>query len=241
MFTKPIAILLLLTTPALASVAQSAEEIVRNADEAMDYESAYMEARMVNTDQFGSKTISYRAWAKNRDFLMEFTSDAEYGQKILRTEDRIYHFFPEAETIFTRGKGDTIVGLISYEDMTDESDMLDTYDVELEGEEDLEGVPCFIIFMEVKRGKRTTYPKERVWIEKGTWTVRRVEMFTRNGKALKTMEIREVKDFGGTRMAVDILLTDDVRRGVSSEIFIDEADLSRDIPDRMFTRRELTR
>jgi len=114
------AVLIMLAVPVFLVGAQSAEEIVRKADEAMDYESAYMEAKMVNTDQFGSKTIEYRAWARNKDFLMEFTSDAEYGQKILRTEDRIYHFFPEAETVFIRGKGDTIVGLISYDDMTDE-------------------------------------------------------------------------------------------------------------------------
>lgn len=227
--------------PGTGARPRSAEEIVQRADEAMDYESAYMEARMVNTDQFGPKTIAYRAWGKDRNFLIEFTSDAEYGQKILRTEDRIYHFFPEAETIFTRGKGDTIVGLISYEDMTEESDMLDIYNVQLEGEERLGGTPCFRVLMEVKKGKRTTYPIERVWIEKDTWIVRRLEMFTRGGKPLKTMEIREVKNFGGTLMAVNILLTDEVRPGVRSEIFIDEADLNREIPDSMFTRRELTR
>lgn len=221
--------------------AQSAEEIVRRADERMDYESAYMEARMVNTDQFGSKTIEYKAWAKENRFLMEFTSDAEYGQKILRTEDRIYHFFPDAETIFIRGKGDTIVGLISYEDVTDESEILDSYDAELLGEETLGAQSCYKIELRVKKGKRVAYPIQTVWIEKESYIIRRIEMFTRSRKALKTMEIRRVENIGGTQIATDILLTDEVRREMKSEIYIERIELNREIPDSLFTRRELSR
>jgi outer membrane lipoprotein-sorting protein len=223
------------------ALAQTAEEIVRQADEMMDYESAYMEARMVNTDRFGAKTVEYTAWSKGHNFLMEFTSDAEYGQKILRTEDRIYHFFPDSETIFTKSKGDTIVGLISYEDVTDESKMLDTYDVSLEGEETIEGVSCYKIAMTVKKGKRVAYPIQIVWFEKETYIPRRIEMFTRSNKPLKTMVLRKIQKFDGKQVATDILITDDVRTGVKSEIFIENVDLNQSIPDSLFTRRELTR
>ncbi len=226
---------------ALTLSAQSAEEIVRRADDAMDYESATMKARMVNTDRFGAKTIEYTAWARGTNFLMEFTSEAEYGQKILRTDDRIYHFFPDSEAIFTKSKGDSVVGLISYDDVTNESDMLDNYDVSLEGEEILKGISCYKISMRVKKGKRVAYPNQLVWIEKATYTIWRVEMFTRGYKPLKTMEIREVRDFEGRKIATDILIIDDVRKGVSSEIFIDHVELNRPIADSKFTRRELTR
>ena len=221
--------------------AQTAEEIVQQADDAIDYESAYMEARMVNTDRFGAKTIDYIAWAKGSNFLMEFISDAEYGQKILRTDDRIYHFFPDSETIFTKSKGDSIVGLISYDDVTDEENMLDTYTVALEGEEVLDGVDCYKIAMHVKKGKRVAYPIQTVWIEKGTYTLWRVQMFTRSNKPLKSMTVRKVEELDGKQIATDILITDDVRKGVTSEIFIDTVDLNPAIPDKQFTRRELTR
>ena len=226
---------------ALTLSAETAEEIVRRADDAMDYESASMEARMINTDRFGAKTIEYTAWAKGTNFLMEFTSDAEYGQKILRTGDRIYHFFPDSETVFTKSKGDSVVGLISYDDVTNESDLLDDYNVSLEGEERLDGVSCYTISMRVKAGKRVAYPIQTVWIEKGTYAIWRIEMFTRSGKPLKTMKIREMGEFDGKQIATNVLLTDDVRKGVTSEIFIDRVELNRSIADSKFTRRELTR
>lgn len=233
--------LILFLTVSFTVSAQTAEEIVQQADDAMDYESAYMEARMVNTDRFGAKTIKYTAWAKGHNFLMEFTSDAEYGQKILRTNNRIYHFFPDSETVFTKSKGDSIVGLISYDDVTNESNMLDSYNVSLEGEEVIDGVSCYKISMMVKKGKRVAYPIQIVWIEKGTYTLRRIEMFTRSSKPLKTMVIREMQEFDGKQIATDVLITDDVRTGVRSEIFIEDVDLNRSIPDSRFTRRELTR
>lgn len=233
--------LLFFLLPGVSLYAQSAEEIVRRSQEVSNYNSAYMEARMVNSDRFGDKTIEYRAWAKGENFLMEFTSDAEYGQKILRTEDRIYHFFPDSETIFTKSKGDSIVGLISYEDVTDESDILENYEVEIEGEETIQGVDCYKVSMEVKKRRRVAYPQQTAWIEKESWIIRRVKMFTRAGTPLKTMEIQEVQEFGGKKIATDILITDDVRPDVSSRIYIEEADLHRSIDDSRFTRRELSR
>jgi outer membrane lipoprotein-sorting protein len=238
---KRILITIFLVTLAFTLAAETAEEIVRRADESMQYESAYTEVRMVNIDRFGEKVITYKAWAKGSNFLMEFTSNAEFGQKILRTEDRIYHFFPDSETVFAKSKGDSVVGLISYDDITDESGMLDNYDVSLEGEEMVDGDACYNIRMQAKSRTRVAYPIQLVWIEKETYIIRRIEMFTRSNKALKTMEIRETAEFDGKLMATDLLISDEVRRGVTSEMYIDTVELNPDIPDSMFTRRELTR
>ena len=221
--------------------AQSAEEIVRRADEAMDYQSSYIQARMVNTDRFGRKEVSYDAWSEGTSFLMEFTSPAEFGQRILRTDDRVYHFFPESESVFTKNKGDSVVGLVSYDDVTNENDLLDDYEVELVGEEELNGVTCYIVDMTVRKGRRVAYPQQRVWISRERYTIWRVEMFTRRGQPLKRMEVRAVDTIDGTQIATDMVLTDQVRSGVSSEIFIDTVELGIDIDRARFSRRALVR
>jgi outer membrane lipoprotein-sorting protein len=239
---KRIAILISLFSCAAALLpAQDAEQIVRRADERRDYTSAYMAARMVNTDQFGTKTIEYVAWAQGSDFLMEFTSDAEFGQRILRTDGRIYHFFPDSETVFTRGQGDSIVGLISYDDVTNEDGLLENYTASLDGEEELDGVDAWRILLEARPRTRVAYPNQMVWIEKESFIIRRMEMYTRTMQPLKTMEIRAIREIEGVFIATDILLTDEVRQNVSSEIFIEEIDVGIDIPDSRFTRRALTR
>lgn len=238
---RRILILALLTAAVVAVGAQDADEIVRRADERQDYDTAYMEARMVNTDQFGSKTIEYVAWAKGTDFLMEFTSDAEYGQRILRTDGRIYHFFPDSETVFTRGQGDSIVGLISYDDVTNEEGILDNYTARIDGEESIDGVATYRILLEARPRRRVAYPNQLMWIEKESLIIRRIEMYTRTMQALKTMEVREVEEIDDVLVPTNMLLTDEVRANVTSEIFVETAEVGISIPDSRFTRRALTR
>ena len=162
-------LLILLAVAAAAALAGAEEsteidaaDIVQRADERQQYETAYMEARMVNTDQFGSKTIEYVAWAKGSSFLMEFRSDAEYGQRILRTDGRIYHFFPDSETVFTRGQGDSVVGLISYDDVTNEDNLLDNYTASIDGEDTIDGVETYRIRLEARPRRRVAYPNQLV-------------------------------------------------------------------------------
>jgi len=226
---------------AAAQEAPVAQDIVRRADARQDYETAYMEARMVNTDQFGSRTITYVAWAQRTDFLMEFTSDAEYGQRILRTDGRIYHFFPDSETVITRSEGDSIVGLISYDDVTNEESLLDNYAATMDGEETLGGAATWRIRLQARPGRRVAYANQLVWIEQESLIIRRVEMYTRSMQPLKTMEMRAVKDVDGVHVPTDMLITDEVRRDVTSEIFVEKIDVGIPIPDSRFTRRALTR
>lgn len=232
---------LLLVAAGGTAEGQTAEEIVRRAENARRYESAYMEARMVNHDTFGSKTIEYRLWAREDRFLLEFTSDAERGQRILRTEDRVYHFFPDSEAVFVRSAGDQIIGLISYEDVTRETEILEEYTVALEGEETIGGRRCYRVAMEVKERRRVAYPRQTAWIDAADYTIRRVEMFTRRGESLKTMEVREFRQISGVTVAVDAVIVDEVRPEVRSEIFVKTVDLDQPLPENLFTRRELTR
>lgn len=224
--------------------AQIAEEIVQRADDAEDYNSAYMEIRMVNTTKQGVKNLAYKTWAKGSDFIMEFTGGEEDGQKVLRTKKKIYHYFPNSELVYIKGNNDSVFGssgLISYDDVSDENDMLDNYNAEIIGRETINGAQCFKIKLTMKPKKRVAYPIQIVWIEEGTYTMWRAEMFTRGNKPLKNLEVRKVKVIQGKQIAVDIILTDSVRRGVSSEIFVDVTRLNIDIPAGKFKYSELQR
>lgn len=224
--------------------AQTAEEIVRQADDIQDYNSAYMEVRMINTTKQGVKNLAYKTWAKDSNFMMEFTGGEEDGQKILRTKKKIYHYFPNSELVYIKGNNDSVFGssgLISYDDVSDEDDMLDKYNAEIMGRETINGAKCFKIKLLMKPKKRVAYPIQILWIEEGTYTIWRTDMFTRGNKPLKSMLVRKVKMIQGKQVPVDMILTDSVRRGVSSEIFVDVAQLNIDISAGKFKYSELQR
>ena len=100
---------------ASAIFAQSAEDIIRKLDDMQTFETLYSEGTMISVDRFGEKRSTYNAWSRgSKDFLIEFTNVEEQGQKLLRVEDELYLFYPDAEdiipmhgaalkTIFVRG------------------------------------------------------------------------------------------------------------------------------------------
>ena len=114
------------------NAALSAEEVVRRLEERRVYETSRAEMSMTISDRFGTRESTMIAWSRGTDeALIEFTSAAERGQKILRTADEIYLYYPDAaELVRLQGAAlrESMLGSdVSYEDLTGGKTLLDTY------------------------------------------------------------------------------------------------------------------
>ncbi len=191
------------------------EEIIRKADaiQAFDTSEAYGEIRV--KDRFGVKVSTFKSWTRGKyESLLEFTSLAERGQKILRTEDELYLFYPDAEELI-RMQGSmlrqSMLGSdISYEDMTGGKDRVSQYDIVLEGEEKVNGIDCYVLTM-TARVRTVPYPKEKVWIDKETFIVWKAEYYTKSGRLLKEMETLRVEEIGGRMIAMESRISDKMK------------------------------
>ena len=77
--------------------ALTGEEIVRKADELQTFDTATAIGEMRIKDRFGIKVSTFNSWSRGADdSLIEFTSTAERGQKVLRTSDELYLYYPDA-------------------------------------------------------------------------------------------------------------------------------------------------
>src|SRR5512137_632079 len=93
------AIALLAASAALAA-AQTAEEIVARLQANQVFRTSRLEGVMTVTDRFGTKETRFVSYSRgDSDALIEFTSPEEKGQKILRTKDEIYLYYPDAEEV----------------------------------------------------------------------------------------------------------------------------------------------
>src|SRR5690554_3833096 len=145
---------LLFALPSLL-FALTADEIIGEMDRLSTFETTYSTGSIQTTDRFGTKTSEFKSWSQGeKDSLIEFTSKAERGQKILRTEGSLYLFYPDAEQLI-RMQGaalrQSMLGSdISYEDMTEEKNTLDNYTAKLEEEETYKGKACFVLTLTAK-------------------------------------------------------------------------------------------
>jgi outer membrane lipoprotein-sorting protein len=237
-------LVIVLLLPAALLPALSPEEIVRRLEENQIHETAYSEGRMITTDKYGSITRTFRSWARgDEEALIEFTSKGEEGQKILRTEDEIYLYFPDAEDVL-RIQGSAMRDSImdsdfSYEDMTGGKSLLDDYNTELEGNERVNGIDCYVIRLTAK-SRSVPYHSQLLWIDSSRFTSLKGHKFSRSGTLLKEMEFDEITEIEGKYIPTQIVVRDKMKKDSSTRMILDTLELGITIDPRIFSLEELT-
>src|SRR6056297_4285945 len=222
----------------------SAEEIIRKLEENQVHETARSEGKMIINDRFGEKVTTFKSWAEGEEkTLIEFTSRQERGQKILRTDDEIYLYFPDAaEVIRLQGAAlrDSVLGSdMSYEDMTGGKGLLESYNAEMLGKETVDGEECYKIELHAK-GRGVPYPKEIMWVDTEMFVNRKVHMFSLSDKLLKEMRMEDYTTQKGKTFPVRFIIEDKMKSNSSTEFVIESIEIGIDIPSSLFSLEELT-
>ncbi len=223
---------------------ETAEEIIRRLEENQVHDTARTEGTMIIHDRFGEKHVSYISFARGEDeTLIEFTSKHERGQKILRTNDQIYLYYPDAsELIRLQGAGlrDSVMGSdMSYEDMTGGKGLLHDYRVELKGTETINGHSCYKLILTAK-SRRVPYYQQTLWVDKEAYVSRKIHQFSRSGDLLKEMIIEDVVRKQGKIIPKHILVKDTLKRNSETEFIMNDIDIGISIPNDTFSLEELT-
>ena len=242
-FIKTILILIIFSIPALG-FSLTGEEIVRKADEAQTFDTAESSGEFRITDRFGTKITTFNSWSRGEnESLIEFTSTAERGQKILRTEDEIYLYYPDAEELIRMQGSALRQGMlgsdISYEDMTGGKDRAAQYKIEITGEKRVLGKECWELTLTAKT-RRVPYPKEIVWIDKSNYMVLRGEYYTKSGRLLKEMEVLKTDTIDGIEVAVETRISDKMKSDSETLLILNDLKTNVKIDESMFSLEELS-
>jgi outer membrane lipoprotein-sorting protein len=246
----PIAVitaLLITTIVATTLSAQSrltAEEIVRRLEDNRTYDTSRAEMTMIIDDRFGTRESTMIAWSRgSEEALIEFTSAAERGQKVLRTENEIYLYYPDAaELIRLQGSAlrESMLGSdVSYEDLTGGKTLLETYDVELVGQETIDGFDAYKIEMEAT-SRNVAYPKQTVWVDTELFVARRSEQYALSGRLLKTIVARQIEEIDGYPVPIETVISDALKRNSSTTVIIDSLEIGVRVSDDRFSLEELS-
>lgn len=223
---------------------ESAESIILRLEDNTVHSTSRIEGTMKITDRFGEKTTSFISWSEGEDnALIEFTSTDEAGQKILRTKDAIYLFYPDAEELIRLGGSalrDSVLGSdMSYEDLTGGKGLLDSYSVVLEGTEVIQGKECYKLILTAKT-RNVPYPKQAMWVDKETYMYLRVEQYAKSGRLLKEMDIVDVEEVGGKVIPVQMVIADAMKKKSSTVFTIHDIQIGLVISPDLFSLQELT-
>ncbi|HAF86833.1 MAG TPA: outer membrane lipoprotein-sorting protein [Sphaerochaeta sp.] len=235
--------ILLICIPAIL-FALSADEIITKMDRLSTFATTFATGSIQTTDRFGTKTSLFKSWSQGeKDSLIEFTSKAEQGQKILRTEGSLYLFYPDAEQLI-RMQGaalrQSMLGSdLSYEDMTEEKNTLDNYKASLDGLETFKGRECHVLTLTAKN-RSVAYPIQKIWVDTESYLVWKAEYSTQAGRLLKEMEVLETFISGDRVLPGKSMIADKMKKDSSTLMTIDTFEANPKLDKSIFTLENLT-
>lgn len=241
---KQLVIIAIMFTFALPLSALTGEEIIIKMESNQVHDSAVTTGSFAITDRFGSRVKTYKASSIGEDkMLLEFTNPEEAGQKILRIDDEIYLYFPEAEEIIhLQGAAlrDSIMGSdFSYEDLTGGKSLVDDYTVELGGNEPIDGSNCYRLELKARR-KDVVYPMQTIWVDSELFVYRRVMLYSLKGKELKEMSVKEFREVSGKIVPVLLEMQDRMKKSSKTVFKTDSLQIDIPIDSALFSLEELS-
>ncbi len=235
----------LITPDSLCAQTPTGEEILRKIDENMYAEQAETTTTMIVHGRTGSRTITSKSWAEgqNKAFVEYLSPARERGKKMLKLDDRIWNYTPEPNdriiTISGHLLRQSIMGSdLSYEDMTDNDKLYELYDAEVEGEEELDGVQCYVVKLSAKK-KGLAYESRKMWVDTERWLPLKEERYAKSGKLLKKTDILEMFQQDGRWYPKKMVFKDMLSKGKGTEYVVESIDFNVEIPPHLFTKAAL--
>lgn len=223
--------------------AMTAEDIIRAMDQNENYATSYMTGSIATTDRFGEKITTFKAWSQGAyDSLIEFTSLAERGQKILRNKGELYLYYPDTEELI-RLQGaalrQSVLGSdLSYEDMTGEKNTLDMYTVSFDNEDIVHNQACYVLTLTAK-SRTVAYPVQKIWVDKETYIVHKGQYSSATGRLLKEFEVLETKVIDNRTIPVKTKISDILKKDSYTVMAIEELQIDIPLDANIFTLQSL--
>ncbi|MDC7220606.1 MAG: outer membrane lipoprotein-sorting protein [Spirochaetales bacterium] len=218
------------------------DEIIEKADDLQSFDTQTSSGTMISHDRFGDITSTFDSWSRgDKEFLLEFTNVEEAGQKVLRVDDTMYLYDPDAEeTIRLSGSAlkDSLFGDVSYEDVSEGNDTLDKYYTSLEGTELKKGQECYVVELSAKQ-RTAPYYKQILWINKESYVLVYGEYYSKRDVHLKTIEVLDYLEVDDKFVISHMILRDVIKGDSHTELKLHDIKIDIELEDRLFTEEAL--
>lgn len=238
--TKKILAGLILLTISIPAFSLTANEIAKKYEDTTNYDTSILTATLTIKDSLGTSIQKFMSYSDGKDnTLIEIISGPDRGQKVLRNESSIYLYYPNADQIIRlQGSAlkESFMGSdFSYEDLSEDSSILNNYTVELTEETE----NTYTLFLTAKT-RKMAYQKEELIIDKENYYLLSATLMSSSGRALRSLENSNIKIIDGYYVAGTTVMRDLIKQQGSTTMEIDSIELDKTINPRTFTKENLS-
>ncbi len=227
--------------------AQTAEEIIKKAEDEVKGKTSHAVIEMtISTPDYTRSLKMESWWVGNEKALIVTKAPAkEAGNKTLKIGNEMWSYLRNTETTI---KIPTSMMLQSWngsdftnDDLVRESNLTKDYNMKMIGDEKVQGEDCWKIELDPKPDAPVVWGKIYYWVRKSNYLPSVLQYFDEKGNMVRYLIYKDVKDFYGRKLPSEWVMHNVKKKGHTTEIKVDDIHFDVNIPDRIFSYRELER
>jgi len=182
----------------------SATEIIKKTDEKFKGEqTGYSVMTMTIVRPTWQRTVEFKSWAKENDYALTLiTAPArEKGQTFLKRKNEMWSWNPSINRLIKLPPSMMSQGWMgsdyTNDDILSESSVINDYTHTLEGEETVDGNPCYKIKLTAKEDADILWGSQMWWVIKKDFIAIRAELYDEDGYLVRSETASDLKIMDG--------------------------------------------
>jgi len=220
------------------------KSVLDKVDANMSAKTRVMTAKMEIAGARITRTMVSKSYSMgDKKAYTEYLAPArEKGTKMLKLENSLWIYSPSTDrTIQISGHmlRQSVMGSdMSYEDMMNDTPLLEQYKAEVTAEETVDGRKCWVITLTAIK-PNVTYFTQKMWVDEEKYVPLKVDLFSKSGKLLKRTTMSDVKKVQGRWFPMSFVYKDMLKDGDGTKMTVEEIQLDVNIPDSYFNKGNL--
>jgi outer membrane lipoprotein-sorting protein len=222
----------------------SGKSVLAKITQNMSAKTKIVEAKMEIAGSRGTRIMQTKTWSEGekKAYIEILAPEREKGTKMLKLDNKLWIYSPKTKrSIEISGQmlRQSMLGSdMSYEDMMSDSPMQQKYSADVTGEETIDGRKCWILTLTaLKEG--VNYHTQKMWVDQERNVPLRIDMFSRNGKLLKRLELSDVERIQGRWFPKTMVYKDMLKEGKDTKMTIIDIQFDEIIPTKLFEKTYL--
>lgn len=229
------------------SRAQTATEIVREADQKMRGESSRAEFTMNIERPSWRRSLSMKAWSRGTEYsLILVTAPArDEGTAYLKRGNEVWNWLPDINRTIklppSMMSQSWMGSDFSNNDLVRESSIVSDYTHSLAGDSTISGYDCYKIEMIPKPDAPVVWGKVNAFISKKEYLQLRIEFYDEENTLIKTMEGSEVQEMDGRIIPTRMEMIPADKPDQKTVLIYDQIEFNIDVSDNFFSIQNMKR
>lgn len=244
---KTIALLLLIVFAYKPLVAQSAEEIIQKAENAVKGKTSHAEIEMIIKTPDYTRDLKMESWwvGNEKALIVTKAPVKEKGNKTLKIGNEMWEYLKNTETTIKIPPSMMLQSWngsdFTNDDLVRESNLSKDYEQKILGEEEVSGQATWKIQLIPKPDAPVVWGKIYYWVVKKNFLPSVVQYFDEKGNMVRYLVYSEVKNFHGRQIPSRWVMHSNKKEGHTTSIIVNDIEFDVNIPGRIFSFQELER